>query len=99
MTEPTLSGFHDLERVADLCKFFNIPVTVCINKCDLNPDLAEKIKTWCTENNCPLVGEIPYDPDVTRAQVERQSIVEYSNGPASDAISGMWQEVLGIFRL
>jgi MinD superfamily P-loop ATPase len=37
VTEPTPSGLHDLERVADLCDHFSIPATVLVNKCDVNP--------------------------------------------------------------
>jgi len=99
VTEPTLSGFHDLERVAELCRFFKIPATVCINKCDLNPELADKIKKWCLANQYPLVGEVPYDPEVILAQIAGKSTVEYSNGSASQAVSAMWQEIMGKLNL
>jgi MinD superfamily P-loop ATPase len=36
ITEPTLSGLHDLQRVAKLATHFNIRSLVCVNKWDLN---------------------------------------------------------------
>jgi MinD superfamily P-loop ATPase len=30
VTEPTLSGIHDLERVYSVCQHFNVPVLVCV---------------------------------------------------------------------
>ncbi len=37
VTEPTVSGVHDLERVLDLAAHFRVPAGVIINKADLNP--------------------------------------------------------------
>jgi len=44
VTEPTLSGEHDLERVLQLTKHFGIPAMVCVNKWDLNPSMTERIE-------------------------------------------------------
>jgi MinD superfamily P-loop ATPase len=38
ITEPTISGIHDMKRVIEVCQHFDIPVIVCINKYDLNPE-------------------------------------------------------------
>ena len=95
VTEPTLSGFHDLDRVIKLCHFFNIPAMVCINKYDLNPGITTRIEKWCADNQSLVAGTIPYDPDVTAAQVARKSTVEFSDGPAALAIKSLWQKVSG----
>ena len=93
VTEPTLSGEHDLSRVVELAAHFRIPAVVCINKCDLNPDMADRIAAWCAERKVAVVGRIPYDRQFTEAQVHRQSLVEYSDGPTAAAVRGMWDQV------
>lgn len=93
VTEPTLSGQHDLERVTDLAKHFQIPAVVCINKYDINPEIAERIEASARKRECPVVGRIPYDKSVTKAQIMKASIVEYSNGPATEEIRKMWRKV------
>ena len=44
VTEPTLSGLHDLKRVTDLTRHFGIPAMVCINKWDLNAEMSGEIE-------------------------------------------------------
>jgi MinD superfamily P-loop ATPase len=90
VTEPTVSGSHDLERAAELVQSFGLPLAVCINKCDLNPDMAKRIRDLCTDRGFPVVGELDYDIAVVRAQVEGKSIVEYGDSPVADQIRGMW---------
>ena len=97
VTEPTLSGRHDLDRVTELTKHFNIPTVVCINKCDINPSIAEEIENEASARNLILAGEIAYDPAVTKAQIAGQSIVEYSNGRLKDQVVSLWKSVLRAF--
>lgn len=93
VTEPTLSGLHDLERVRQLVSHFKITTVACINKCDLNPDMSSRIERYCRENGIEIVGRIPYDNVVTSALIQGTSVVEYSNGPTSEKISHMWEQV------
>lgn len=93
VTEPTMSGLHDMDRVLSLGKFFNIPSIVCLNKYDLNTQIAEIIEAKCRELGIRLVGKIPYDSVVTKAQLMGVSVVEYSGTPVSMAIRKMWEEV------
>jgi MinD superfamily P-loop ATPase len=93
VTEPTLSGIHDMERVHGLCRHFEIPALVCINRFDLNLVNSQKIENYCRKHALPLIGEIPLDPVVNRAQVARQSIVEYDCGRISSIVKEMWQKV------
>jgi MinD superfamily P-loop ATPase len=83
VTEPTLSGRHDLDRVAQLTAHFHIPTAVCINKWDINPDVTETIEADIREKGLVLAGKIDYDPAVTYAQVAEQTLIEYTqDGPA-----------------
>ena len=46
VTESTVSGIHDLKRVYELAKKFNIPSGCITNKVDLNKTIAEQIKEF-----------------------------------------------------
>ena len=93
VTEPTLSGIHDMERVHGLCRHFDIPALICVNRYDLNLINTQRIRDYCSENNLELVGEIPLDPVVNKAQVARQSVVEYDCGLVSQVVREMWEKV------
>ena len=67
VTEPTLSGLHDLDRVYQLCRKLNISVTVVINKWDLSPELTEKIEIYCEKENLPVNLKIPFNEAIVKA--------------------------------
>jgi len=91
VTEPTVSGAHDLERAAELVQGFGLTLAVCINKADLNPDMAGRIREVCAARGLPVVGELSYDTAVVKAQVEGKSIVEHGGSPVADQIRDMWK--------
>jgi len=93
VTEPTLSGIHDLERVVGVARHFNIPVVVCINKYDINPDNSFAIEEYCKKNELEVAGQILYDPDVTKAMVNKQSVIEYPCGEVTNEITKIWKGV------
>lgn len=98
VTEPTLSGRHDLDRVIELTKHFNIPAVICINKYDINLKIAEEIKNAARGRNLQIAGEIAYDSAVTKAQIAARSIVEYSNGSLKSQIISLWESVMGTLQ-
>jgi len=91
VTEPTLSGLHDAQRVMEVAKHFNIPVKLVVNKYDLNQAMTEKIDVFCHEHSIPVVGKIPFDKTVVQALVEGKTIVEYSRCPADKEIRMIWE--------
>jgi MinD superfamily P-loop ATPase len=93
ITEPTLSGQHDLQRVAELAAGFNIPVLVAINKFDLNPDMAEQIEQYALINKMKVVGKIRYDKAFTKAQILKSTILEYTSGAVSEDLKTIWRNV------
>jgi len=97
ITEPTLSGKHDLERVAQLAAGFNIPVLVAINKFDLNTDMAEQIEEDSRKQNIKVVGKIRYDKAFTKAQIMKTSVVEYTDSAVSEDIKALWRNVTYAF--
>lgn len=99
VTEPTLSAIHDMERVVKLAKHFKVEVFVCINKCDINDELTEKIEMKMKELNIEVIGKIPYDKNITEAQIKKQSIIEYLEGGTSAEIVKMYEKLKKILRI
>ncbi|MBN2065612.1 MAG: ATP-binding protein [Candidatus Thermoplasmatota archaeon] len=98
VTEPTLSGIHDLERILDMAHHFGIPAFVCINKYDVNVDNTKKIERFCNEKSIVVVGKLPYDIVMTKAMINQKNIIEFSDGKLSHEIREMWdkiQEMIG----
>ncbi|NDV19930.1 4Fe-4S dicluster domain-containing protein [Pseudodesulfovibrio sp. JC047] len=98
VTEPTLSGLHDLKRVAELCDGFRTKVAVLINKWDINPDLSDKIETYCTEKGYTVVGRFPHDKKVVDSMLHRQVITEYEDGPLSATLKQAWSDILDMLK-
>lgn len=94
VTEPTVSGLHDLQRVVSLADHFQIPRAVCINKFDLSPEMSNQVEKWCRERGIPIVGRIPYDEAFTQAMVRETTVVEYSDGRTAQTIRQIWSEVI-----
>lgn len=93
VTEPTVSGLHDADRVIKVARHFGAPVRLVINKYDLNPEMTEKIEGYCRENDIPLVGKIPFDESVVKAVVRAETVIEYSHGRAGQEIRKIWDKL------
>lgn len=93
VTEPTLSGVADLERIGGVCNHFGIPWVVCINKFDINEENTERIQTMCNQQGIPVVGKIPYDISFTRAIVAGIPLTEFSSNTSADKIKKMWERI------
>ena len=93
VTEPTLSGLHDLQRVADLTRHFAIETAVCINKWDLNENIASEIQQRASSLGLKMAGRIRYDPAVTEAQIKKQSVVEFTRNGAAEDIRQVWAAI------
>jgi len=94
VVEPTLSGLHDMQRVADLANHFRIPGMVCINKYDLNSEMTALIEVETHKRKLMMVGRIPFDPVFTHSMVNGQTVTEYD--PASDlskTVSSIWRTI------
>ncbi len=78
VTEPTASGIHDLERIAQLARHFSLPAAVIINKSDINPVCSDSIDEYCGRNNIPVLGRLPYERAISEAQRQGKAIVEYA---------------------
>jgi MinD superfamily P-loop ATPase len=94
VTEPTVAGAHDLERMLGLLEHFEVPASVCINKWDVNPKRAEGLERECAERGIAVVGRIPFDVVVTEAMVRGQAVTEASSdNPVARKLRLIWAGV------
>lgn len=93
ITEPTVSGIHDLKRVHSLVKNFRIPCSTIINKKDINPERTKEIEEYLMEENITCLAGIPYDENFTKSMIQAQTIVEYDNGKLKSLIEDSWKKI------
>ena len=95
VTEPTVSGLHDMERVAQLAAHFKVSTWVCINKYDLNMEQTQAIEKLAKKHEMIVMGRVPFDPSFTKAMIQRQTVSEYDNkSAASQAVAKVWDNIL-----
>jgi MinD superfamily P-loop ATPase len=92
VTEPTVSGEHDLLRVLALLRHFSIPCSVCVNKWDLNPDMTEQIEHRARAENAAIAGRIRYDRSVTDSQMQERTPVDGCSQVARE-IESVWARI------
>lgn len=93
VTEPTLSGIHDMERVADVAKHFGALTKVVINKYDINLKNTQDIRKICQDRNVEVLGELPFSEDVIRSLIKGIPIVEFCHGQIARDIIALWEKV------
>jgi MinD superfamily P-loop ATPase len=94
VTEPTVSGVHDLARILGTVKHFRVPALVLINKADVNPARTADIEAYCRVEGIELVGKLPYDTVVTEAMVQGQPVTLYQpESVMASALREVWAEV------
>ncbi|HEY98659.1 MAG TPA: 4Fe-4S binding protein [Dehalococcoidia bacterium] len=94
VTEPTLSGQHDLERVIGVCRHFTVPALVCINKFDINDANTRKIEAYCRNQGIDIASKIPYDSKVTEAMIHGKTVMEYNPNGAAQHIEKLWNIII-----
>jgi MinD superfamily P-loop ATPase len=95
VTEPSVSGKHDMQRVAQLANHFKVPAFLCVNKFDLNKDMSDEIEKFARGKGLTCLGYIPFDQIMTKAMVQGQTIFEYdSNSSSAQAIRKLWGSLL-----
>jgi len=95
VAEPTVSGLHDMARVAQLAAHFKVPSMVCVNKFDLNPEQTRAIEKLAEEKNLAVVGRIPFDPVFTQSMVQGKTIFETKTGSnIGEAVRQVWENIV-----
>jgi MinD superfamily P-loop ATPase len=90
VTEPTLTGIHDLKRVLGVCEHFSVPALVCINKFDINQENSNWIENYCRSHGIAIAGHIGFDKIITEAMVQGMPVVEYTGNGVSKQIEELW---------
>jgi len=93
ITEPTISGIGDMERVLETTAHFKVPAGVIVNKSDVNPGKCREIRAFCAAQDIPVFGELPYDMVATESMVAEQSVTEYSDGEFAASIKEIWNVI------
>ena len=93
VTEPTISGKHDMKRVLELAKHFSIPAYVIVNKWDINPGMTAEIEADVVNGDAHPIGRIPYDRAFTVAQINGRTLVEEKTGAVVENITTIWESI------
>ena len=94
VTEPTMSGIHDLTRALQLLEHFSVTPLVCVNMYDINLKNTKKIYRFCRENNIEFAGKVPFSPKVTEAMVNGEPVVQYApESEVAKEIRSIWRNV------
>ena len=98
VTEPTLSGIHDMERVMDLAAHFGVTAKVVINKCDINWNNTQAIEEVCQKREIEVIGRLPFSEEVVRSLILGIPVVEFSQGEIAEEITALWRKIEAIFQ-
>jgi MinD superfamily P-loop ATPase len=90
VTEPTMSGLHDADRVIRTVRHFGVPVKMIINKYDLNRDMEAEISDYCVKEKIEIAGKIPFDRNIVKAMVEGKTIMEMGETETANIIRKAW---------
>lgn len=94
VAEPTRSGLWGLERISGVADHFEVPMEICLNKADINSDIAAQVRSFASSRGTELIGEIPFDEEVNSATSEGKVLVEEYGGPAAVAVRSAWEKTL-----
>jgi MinD superfamily P-loop ATPase len=96
VTEATLSGYHDLERVFELMSHFKLSGGVVINKFDIHPEMFDNIEALAAKRGFDRLGRIPYSAEeVISAMNNGQTVIEAApNSPVATAVADVWQQLI-----
>ncbi|OYT15411.1 MAG: (4Fe-4S)-binding protein, partial [Bacteroidetes bacterium 4572_77] len=92
VTEPTVSGMHDLKRVYQLVKKFHIKAGCIINKADLNKEITQEIISYLAQEEVVHLASLPYDESFTAAMTNCEAIVE-REGKIKEILEDTWIKI------
>ncbi len=95
IVEPTVSGLHDMVRLADLACHFKVPCLLCVNKYDLNLEMTERLEEVARQRQMKVVGRIPFDSLFTKAMIAGKNVMEFAeDSHIARAVSVVWDGIL-----
>lgn len=93
VTEPSMSGLHDMKRAVELVRGFRIPVSIIVNKHDINPEITDQIEALAGSLGIDVLGKILYDPSVVKEMVHKRCVVENGESPSAQEIRRVWKRI------
>ena len=97
VTEPGQAGLHDLKRIRSTLQHFRVPHAICINKADLYVEGAQEIRNFAYENKIPILGEVPFDENISQAMLHGAPVTEaYPESASAIAIKGIWESIVDL---
>lgn len=95
ITEPSVAGIHDYQRILGVLQHFKIPSVVCINKTDIFPEGVDQIRHFSTSQGVEILGDIPYDEHITQSMLQGNPITTlFPDAPSSTAIAEIWDKLV-----
>ncbi|HPA48236.1 MAG TPA: ATP-binding protein [bacterium] len=95
VTEPTVSGLHDLQRVTELCRHFQIPTSVIVNKFDLNAEMASQIESYSDGQDMICLGRIAFDPLFVKSMAASKTVVEFAGqSKTAERLQAIWVKLV-----
>ena len=98
VSEPTVSGRHDLERVLQLTRYFNLPAVLVLNKATLNEKARAEMLAFARSKDMAVLGEIPYDESAIKALFSAQPLTRLPNHPLKDSMESIWMNLKNEFE-
>lgn len=94
VTEPTMSGIHDMTRILELLNQFKVKSAVIINKFDLSLENTKTIEAFCHDNGVEVLGRIPFDPIITESMILTKTLPEFApDHPITNILRKMWKQI------
>lgn len=93
VTEPTIAGIHDMERIADVTAQFSVPTKVVVNKYDINPENSSSIRNICSKRNVEVIAYLPFSEKFVESMVNGIPMPEYSDDGVTKQITALWRKI------
>ncbi len=98
VTEPSVSGLSDLGRLVRTASSARVRTAVCVNRADVDTEMAARIEDWCREQGVPFLGRVPFDPAAQRAINSGRSLAD-TPCPAREALHGIFLRAMELLEL
>jgi len=93
VTEPSVSGIYDMERVLELAQKFNVKCCVIINKYNLNLKKTQEIREYCEKRKIKILGIIPFSEEINQSVVMAKPAVLYCNNEIKKTLHSICEKI------
>ncbi len=93
VTEPSVSGLHDLRRIVELVRGFEVDFQVVINKADIHPAMTAEIEAFCQSQRIDVAGKISYSRLFVEALRKGQTVMVHPGSKSEQEIMALWEHL------